>query len=100
MRAFYRGKRGVMIAALEEHFAEKARWTSADGGLFTFLTFQDETLDTAARLNDSVAQGVAYIPGGPFFVDGSGRNTMRLTFAKEGDERIVEGMARLTTVFA
>ena len=31
VRAFYRGKRGVMIAALEEHFADKARWTSADG---------------------------------------------------------------------
>jgi 2-aminoadipate transaminase len=100
VRAFYRGKRGVMIAALEEHFADKARWTSADGGLFTFLTFHDETLDTAARLDDAVAHGVAYIPGSPFFVDGSGRNTMRLTFAKEGDERIVEGMRRLAAVYA
>ena len=99
VRAFYRGKRGVMIAALEEHFSDRARWTSADGGLFTFLTFHDETLDTAARINDAVAHGVAYIPGGPFFVDGSGRNTMRLTFAKEGDERIVEGMRRLAGVF-
>jgi DNA-binding transcriptional MocR family regulator len=98
VRAFYRGKRGVMIAALEEHFADKARWTPADGGLFTFLTFHDETLDTAARLNDAVAQGVAYIPGGPFFVDGSGRNTMRLTFAKESDERIVAGIAKLAEV--
>ena len=100
VRAFYRSKRGVMIAALEEHFADKAQWTSADGGLFTFLTFHDDTIDTAERLNDAVAHGVAYIPGGPFFVDGSGRNTMRLTFAKEGDERIREGMLRLSTVFA
>ncbi|MDP9190527.1 MAG: PLP-dependent aminotransferase family protein [Acidobacteriota bacterium] len=99
VRAFYRGKRGVMIAALEEHFADKARWTSADGGLFTFVTFHDPSLDTAARINDAVARGVAYIPGGPFFVDGSGRNTMRLTFAKEGDERIREGMLRLAGVF-
>src|SRR5687767_12174615 len=100
VRAFYRGKRGVMIAALEEHFADKARWTSADGGLFTFLTFHDEALDTAARINDAVAHGVAYIPGGPFFVDGSGRNTMRLTFAKESDERIRLGMRRLASVYA
>ena len=34
-------------------------------------------------------------PGGPFFVDGSGRNTMRLTFAKESDDRIREGVGRL-----
>ena len=98
VRAFYRGKRGVMIAALEEHFADKAHWTSADGGLFTFLTFHDENLDTASRINDAVAHGVAYIPGGPFFIDGSGRNTMRLTFAKESDDRIREGIAKLAEV--
>lgn len=97
VRAFYRGKRGTMIAALEEHFTGRANWTSADGGLFTFLTFHEE-IDTAARLNDAVAHGVAYIPGGPFFIDGSGRNTMRLTFAKESDQRIVEGIAKLAEV--
>jgi 2-aminoadipate transaminase len=99
VRAFYRGKRGVMIAALEEHFSGRARWTPADGGLFTFVTMNDG-VDTASRINDAVASGVAYIPGGPFFVDGSGRNTMRLTFAKESDARIREGMGRLAGVFA
>jgi len=28
--------------------------------------------------------------GATFFVDGTGRNTMRLTFAKESDERLVK----------
>ena len=98
VRAFYRGKRGVLIEELERYFAGKAQWTSADGGLFTFVTLNDDT-DTASRINDAVASGVAYIPGGPFFVDGSGQNTMRLTFAKESDERIVEGVARLAKVF-
>jgi 2-aminoadipate transaminase len=97
VRAFYRGKRGVLIAELERHFSGKARWTPADGGLFTFVTLSDD-LDTAALVPDAVAHGVAYIPGGPFFVDGSGRNTMRLTFAKESDERIVEGVGRLAAV--
>lgn len=97
VRAFYRGKRGVMIEELERHFAGRARWTSADGGLFTFVTMA-EGIDTAARIGDAVAAGVAYIPGAPFFVDGSGSNTMRLTFAKESDERIREGVARLARV--
>lgn len=99
VRAFYRGKRGVMIEELERHFAGRAQWTPADGGLFTFVTM-GEGIDTAARVADAVASGVAYIPGAPFFVDGSGANTMRLTFAKESDERIREGIARLATVFA
>ena len=95
VRAFYRGKRGVLIEELERHFAGRARWTSADGGLFTFLTL-DGDVDTAARIQEAVERGVAYIPGAPFFVDGSGQNTMRLTFAKESDERIREGVARLS----
>jgi 2-aminoadipate transaminase len=100
VRAFYRGKRGVLIEELERHFAGRARWTSADGGLFTFVTLDDESIDTAARVEQAVAAGVAYIPGGPFFVDGSGRNTMRLTFAKEGDDRIRQGIALLAEVLA
>jgi 2-aminoadipate transaminase len=98
VRAFYRGKRRVMLDALEGHFAKRATWTSADGGLFTFMTMNDD-VDTAARVPDAVARGVAYVPGSPFFVDGSGRNTMRLTFAKESDERILEGVVRLADLF-
>jgi 2-aminoadipate transaminase len=98
VRAFYRGKRGVMIEELGRHFTGKATWTSADGGLFTWVTLHAD-VDTAARVEDAVRHGIAYIPGAPFFVDGSGRNTMRLTFAKEGDANIREGMARLARLF-
>jgi len=99
VRDFYRGKRGILLGELERHFGGRATWTPADGGLFTFVTMNDD-IDTGERLNDAVARGVAYIPGEPFFVDGSGRNTMRLTFAKEPDDRIREGVARLASVFA
>ena len=98
VRAFYRGKRATMLAALEEHFGGRATWTRAEGGLFTFVTMP-EGVDTGAQVRDAVARGVAYVPGEPFFVDGSGQNTMRLTFAKESDERIRDGIARLAKVF-
>lgn len=99
VRAFYRGKRGVLLEALEANFRGIAQWTRADGGLFTFVTF-DPSIDTTERIDNAVANGVAYIPGAPFFVDGSGHNTMRLTFAKESDERLREGAAKLAAVFA
>ena len=99
VRAFYRERRGVMLGALEQHFSGRATWTPADGGLFTFMTMNGE-VDTTATLERAVAAGVAYVPGAPFFVDGSGRNTMRLTFAKEGDDRIRDGIARLAAVLA
>ena len=50
VRAFYRGKRGMLIEELERHFTGRAHWTSADGGLFTFVTLNDD-IDTAARVN-------------------------------------------------
>ena len=98
VRAFYRGKRGVMLDALEHHFRGKAEWTSADGGLFTFMTLHSD-IDTATRVEQAVKNGVAFVPGAPFFVDGSGRNTMRLTFAKEPDTRLREGVERLAMSF-
>jgi 2-aminoadipate transaminase len=97
VRSFYRERRAVMLESLEEHFAGRAEWTSADGGLFTFMTLRGD-IDTAARVEQSVKNGVAYVPGAPFFVDGSGRNTMRLTFAKEPDARIRDGIERLACV--
>jgi 2-aminoadipate transaminase len=99
VRAFYRERRGVLLGALEENFADSATWTPADGGLFTFVTLNDD-VDTGAMIEKAVANGVAYIPGAPFFVDGSGRNTMRLTFAKETDDRMREGVKRLAGTFA
>ena len=98
VRAFYRGKRGVMLESLKKDFGGRAQWTSADGGLFTFVTMNDD-IDTAARVEKAVGNGVAFVPGAPFFVDGSGRNTMRLTFAKEPDARIREGVRKLAEVF-
>jgi 2-aminoadipate transaminase len=97
VRAFYRAKRATMLASLQEYFHGRATWTPADGGLFTFVTMRDD-IDTAALVPDAVAGGVAYIPGTPFFVDGRGRNTMRLTFAKENDARIREGIGRLAQI--
>ncbi|HKB80572.1 MAG TPA: PLP-dependent aminotransferase family protein [Thermoanaerobaculia bacterium] len=97
VRDFYRARRHVMLEALQRHFAGAASWTPADGGLFTFVTLHG-TIDTSAMVERAVARGVAYVPGAAFFVDGSGRNTMRLTFAKEPDARIREGIERLADV--
>ena len=99
VRAFYRGKRAIMLDALEQHFAGRAHWTAASGGLFTFMTLKDP-IDTTTRVEKAIASGVAFVPGAPFFVDGSGQNTMRLTFAKESDERLRDGVRRLAAVFA
>jgi DNA-binding transcriptional MocR family regulator len=97
VRDFYRARSRVLLGALEENLDRRARWTQARGGLFTFLTVA-EGIDARALVPAAIDAGVAYVPGAPFFVDGSGANTMRLTFAKEPDDRMRDGVRRLASV--
>ena len=94
IRPYYRGKRDAMLAALEAEMPHGVRWTRPAGGLFVWVALP-EGMDAEKMIEAAVAEGVAYIPGGPFFVDGTGANTMRLTFAKEDIPAIQEGVRRL-----
>ena len=42
--------------------------------------------------------GVAFVPGGAFFPDGGGDNTLRLSYSMPGVEDIREGIRRLATL--
>jgi len=94
IRPYYRAKRDVMLAALEREMPGGVTWTRPLGGLFVWVSLP-EGLDAEALLEAAVAEGVAYVAGAPFFVDGGGENTMRLTFAREDAPTIEEGVRRL-----
>ncbi|MCS7216117.1 MAG: PLP-dependent aminotransferase family protein [Candidatus Bipolaricaulota bacterium] len=93
----YRAKLEAMLAALERYMPAEARWTRPEGGLFVWATLP-EGVDTARMLERALAHKVAYVPGQPFFADGSGANTLRLSFALASPEEIEEGIRRLGTV--
>jgi DNA-binding transcriptional MocR family regulator len=91
----YRRRRDWMLAALERYMPAGARWTHPDGGLFVWLTLP-EGIDAAALLQRSLAEvGIAFVPGGAFFYDGRGRNTLRLSFSLPGEAEIDRGIAAL-----
>ena len=83
IRPYYRAKRDAMLSALAAEMPEGVSWTRPGGGLFVWLTLP-EGMDAEVLLERAVAEGVAYVIGSPFYVDGGGANTMRLTFAKRG----------------
>ena len=97
IRPYYRSKRDAMLGALQAEMPRGVRWTRPEGGLFVWVTLP-EGVDAEALLMPAVEAGVAYVAGGPFYVDGTGANTMRLTFAKESAESIAEGVCRLAGV--
>ncbi|WP_425071275.1 PLP-dependent aminotransferase family protein [Sagittula sp. S175] len=95
LRAVYGARRDRMLAALAREMPEGVTWTRPEGGMFVWVTLP-KGLDAAEVLARSLREEkVAFVPGGAFFPDGSGKNTLRLSFSCAQDAQIDEGMKRL-----
>jgi DNA-binding transcriptional MocR family regulator len=94
-RTHYRSRRDWLLAALQRHMPAGVSWTHPQGGLFVWVTLP-EGIDAAALLQRSLKEaGVAFVPGGAFFHDGRGRNTLRLSYSLPGEADIDRSIARL-----
>ena len=95
LRASYRDRRDTMLAALNAHMPDTVEWTKPEGGMFIWLTLP-KGMNGADLLAKSLkTEKVAFVPGGAFFADGSGSNTLRLNFSLPDAPTINEGIARL-----
>jgi DNA-binding transcriptional MocR family regulator len=87
-----RERRDALVEALREHIPE-AEFVVPGGGYFLWLDLEEGT-DTPALLAEAKGEGVAFVAGPDFMIDG-GRNSLRLSFASVPPERIPEGVARI-----
>ena len=93
----YRDRRDTMLDALAEHFPPQAQWTRPGGGLFIWATLPD-FIDTTDLLARCLRDNVAFVPGEQAYLDGRGRNSMRLNFSISDEETIQEGIRRIGAV--
>ncbi|HEY7474366.1 MAG TPA: PLP-dependent aminotransferase family protein [Vicinamibacterales bacterium] len=94
LRAHYQRKRDTMSRALERTLAGKVTWDPPRGGFFLWVRLAD-AFDADQLLSVARTRGVIYVVGSAFFVDGSGKQYMRLSFSAPPPDRIEEGVARL-----
>lgn len=101
VRALYRRKRDVLLAALAEAFpaGSGATWTQPGGGLYVWLRLAPE-VDTgpgSPLLAAALREGVLYVPGAFCCPPGDAAlaNAMRLCFAPVALEQIPEAVRRL-----
>ncbi|HXV77425.1 MAG TPA: PLP-dependent aminotransferase family protein [Candidatus Polarisedimenticolaceae bacterium] len=94
IRPAYRRRRDAMLSALERHFPEEARWESPLGGMFVWIRLP-EGFDGADLFVAARQEGVLYSRGELFHSDGSGGDTMRLTYSSASHEQIELGVATL-----
>ena len=84
-RAYYKKKRDILLDALDEHFPDTVRWNRPNGGFFVFVHLP-EGMCGEELFHQAVDQNVAFVAGAPFYIDDSGRNTFRLSFAQSDEE--------------
>jgi DNA-binding transcriptional MocR family regulator len=85
-------------AALREQLGDAVEFLQPQGGLFLWvrLTGKGGALADAGELaKRAIAQGVAFVPGAPFFAQNPDATSFRLSFATADEDKIREGIARL-----
>jgi DNA-binding transcriptional MocR family regulator len=98
VRQVYGGRARAMGAALRSELGDAIDFVPPQGGLFVWarLTGAGGRLtDGDAFARKAIEQGVAFVPGAPFYCDNPDRGTLRLSFATAGEDNIREGVARL-----
>lgn len=100
LNGIYRLRRDALLRALEEEFPADARWSTPQGGLFVWATLPEyiDTRELLARAIDRHA--VAFVPGQAAFLDGRGRNSMRLNYSGVAEAVIAEGVERIGTAIS
>jgi hypothetical protein len=84
-----------MLDALAITMPAGVEWSRPQGGMFVWVTLP-KGLDGADLLARAIRDyRIAFVPGRAFHADGSGENTLRLSFSCASFEMIDEGISRL-----
>lgn len=98
VRAVYAQRAATMVQALQRELGDAIAFVPPSGGLFVWARLTGaggRCADGAELARRAIDQGVAFVPGAPFFARDPDRATLRLSFATVGKDRILEGVGRL-----
>lgn len=88
IRALYKSKRDLMLAALKREMAGlDVQWNTPQGGMFLWLKVPQQ-IDTLKMLPETVKRLTAYVPGIAFYANNAEHNAMRLSFVTATPEQI------------
>jgi 2-aminoadipate transaminase len=98
------GERAIAMGnALKRELGDAIEFTQPQGGLFFWARLTGaggKTKDAGEFAKKAIEQGVAFVPGAPFFADAPDVSTFRLSFATADVAKIEEGVVRLGRALA
>jgi DNA-binding transcriptional MocR family regulator len=96
MRAALLERRDALVAALERHFGSRAVFAAPAGGYFLWVNLPGVDADALADAADGA--GVPVVKGSTCFIDGRGRDAVRLAYSACPAADMDEGVARLAAL--
>jgi len=94
----YKEKRDTMIDALNRYLPG-LKYTRPLAGMFTMLFLPDKIDGIEFTEELMIREGVIVIPGKPFYINGEGRNTIRLNFSRPSLEEINQGIEKISSLY-
>jgi DNA-binding transcriptional MocR family regulator len=98
VRSVYAKRAQTMGDALRSELNDAVSFVQPQGGLFVWARLTGaggEVSDGNVYAKRAIDQGVAFVPGSPFFCANPDHATFRLSFATVGEDKILEGVSRL-----
>jgi 2-aminoadipate transaminase len=95
VRQAYAGRAMALCDELNAQLGEALRFTRPAGGLFVWGNLNTADKDAGALAKRATEQGVAFIPGAPFYCNQPDTSSLRLSFATADVVKIKEGVQRL-----
>jgi len=98
VRKVYAVRAQTMCDALRKDLGDAISFVQPQGGLFVWASLTG----AGGKVNDgnafaklAIDKGVAFVPGAPFYCQNPNHSTLRFSFATVGEDKILEGVARL-----
>ncbi|WP_333706949.1 PLP-dependent aminotransferase family protein [Ottowia beijingensis] len=98
VRQVYGARAQAMGDALRSDLGDAIEFVQPQGGLFVWARLTGaggKVSDGNAFAKKAIEQGVAFVPGAPFYCANPDVRTLRLSFATADEARICEGIVRL-----
>ena len=98
VRSVYAQRARTMGDALRRELGGAVSFVQPQGGLFVWARLTGaggKVADGNAYAKRAIEQGVAFVPGAPFFCAEPDHATFRLSFATASEDKILEGVSRL-----
>ena len=98
--AFYKKNADAIVAAIEKHFPAGVRYTTPDGGLFTWVELP-ESIDVGELFDRASEEKVIFFPGSTFYIDpADGSHSLRLSYSCIDVDSINIGIEKLGKILS